>query len=75
MELLDDLKVIAFDCFGTGLDASPLSREKIEDYNEVKKQLICQPYSFPQVWYQLRRRPTKHSSLFSKDSSRTEKKS
>lgn len=54
MELLENLKVIAFDCFGTVFDASSLSRENIEDYNEVKKQLIYQPYSFPEAWYRLR---------------------
>lgn len=53
MELLENLKVIAFDCFGTVFDASTLSRENIEDYNEVKKQLIYRPYDFPQAWYQL----------------------
>lgn len=52
--LQDNLKVIAFDCFGTVFDAATLSRQNIEDYNEVKKQLIYRPYDFPEEWYKLR---------------------
>lgn len=54
---MNNIKCIAFDCFGTVFDMSGVSRDEIKEYvNHVRKNDFT-PFEFPKSWWELKTHP------------------
>jgi HAD superfamily hydrolase (TIGR01493 family) len=54
---MDDIKCIAFDCFGTVFDMSGVDRAEIKAYVEHVRRDDFSPYKFPESWFALKAHP------------------
>lgn len=54
---MKDLKVIAFDCFGTVFQMEGVSREEIKAYVDHVRKNDFSPFAFPQSWWDLKLHP------------------
>ncbi len=52
-----ELKVVAFDCFGTVFDMTPISRDEIAAYVEHVRRDDFSPFAFPESWRSLNAHP------------------
>jgi HAD superfamily hydrolase (TIGR01493 family) len=57
------MKVIAFDCFGTVFDMSPIPREEITAYVQHVRKNDFTPYEFPKSWYNLKAHPDSRGGI------------
>lgn len=52
-----EIKVVAFDCFGTVFNMSGVSREEIASYVEHVRNNDFSPFTFPPGWWNLKAHP------------------
>lgn len=60
---MNQIKCIAFDCFGTVFDMLPISHNEISEYVKHVRSDNFSPYTFPQSWYELKAHPDSKAGI------------